>query len=456
MSDTTHSDAVFRPKPSLPPPPNTVGVVGWLRKNLFGGPIDTIFTVVGIWLIGTLLVTVYQYGIANAVWEANSYRECLDTVLPNGEKVGHSGACWAGVAVWMNQYIYGRYPDPEQWRVQLCLAILVLWLMPFWLPRVTAKIQTGLSAVLTFPFLAAHILLGGEAGSFLMLTSSLALALFVTVWLNVITSYAMNKSVGKLVVELTGMADKDDRLHKWVLLAGFAVVFLGALAYESSWDLVAVPTTDWGGLFLTLCISGIAIASAIPSGVILALGRRSKMPVIRVFCTMWIELFRSVPLITILFMAVTMMPLFLPVELNPDKLVMVIVAVCIFASAYMAEIVRGGLQAIPKGQYEAAQALGLNYWKVTTFIVMPQALKLMIPNIVGNFIGLLKDTTLVSIIGLYDILLMAKASGQDPNWLGLHAEPMLFAAGVFFIICFAMSKYSQHLERTIAGGYGRR
>jgi general L-amino acid transport system permease protein len=180
------------------------------------------------------------------------------------------------------------------------------------------------------------------------------------------------------------------------------------------------------------------------------------MPVIRVFCTAFIELFRSVPLITILFMAVTMMPLFLPVEINPDKLVLVIVAVCIFAAAYMAEIVRGGLQAINKGQYEAAQAMGLNYWKMMTLIIMPQALKVMIPNIVGNFIGLLKDTTLVSIIGLYDILLMAKASGQDGKWLGMHTEPFLFTAAVFFVVCFCMSKYSQHLERTIGGGYGRR
>ena len=239
-------------------------------------------------------------------------------------------------------------------------------------------------------------------------------------------------------------------------MTGFAVLFVASVIYQGTWSLEPVQTTVWGGLFLTLCISGIGIASALPSGVVLALGRRSKMPVIRVFCTLWIELFRSVPLITILFMAVTMMPLFLPVELNPDKLVMVIVAVCIFASAYMAEIVRGGLQAINKGQYEAAQALGLNYWKMMTFIIMPQALKLMIPNIVGNFIGLLKDTTLVSIIGLYDILLMVKASGQDPKWLGLHSEPMIFAAAVFFVICYAMSKYSQHLERTIAGGYGRR
>jgi general L-amino acid transport system permease protein len=262
--------------------------------------------------------------------------------------------------------------------------------------------------------------------------------------------------LGEVLVGIAGFADKDDRMHKYVHLAGFGVGFVLAFLFQSTWTLTFVPTVTWGGLFLTLVIAGIGITSAIPSGVLLALGRRSKMPVIRVFCTSFIELFRSVPLITILFMAVTMMPLFLPVNINPDKLVLVIVAVCIFAAAYMAEIVRGGLQAINKGQYEAAQAMGLNYWKMMGLVVMPQALKLMIPNIVGNFMGLLKDTTLVSIIGLYDILLMTKASGQDPRWLGLHTEPMLFAAAVFFVICFCMSKYSQHLENTIGGGYGRR
>jgi len=455
MADTTQSDAVFRPKPSLPPPPNTVGVVGWLRRNLFGGPFDTILTILGGALIFWIAYNFVEYALINAVWTANSYRECLDHVLPNGQKVGHDGACWAGVGVWMNQYIYGRYPDEEQWRILLGLAILVAWLLPFWLPKVEAKIQTGVSAVLTFPFLAARMFLGGDAGFVLTVMSAVAMSLFVLVWLNVITSYAMNQSIGKVLIKAAGAEDREP-LHKWIFLGAFGALFVLGLIFESTWALPEVTTTAWGGLFLTLCISGIAIASALPSGVVLALGRRSKMPVIRVFCTCWIELFRSVPLITILFMAVTMMPLFLPVELNPDKLIMVIVAVCIFASAYMAEIVRGGLQAISKGQYEAAQALGLNYWKMMTFIIMPQALKLMIPNIVGNFIGLLKDTTLVSIIGLYDILLMVKASGQDPKWLGLHSEPLLFAAAVFFVICFCMSKYSQHLERTIAGGYGRR
>lgn len=449
MAELTQDDTVFRPKPSLPPPPNTAGTIGWLRKNLFGGPFDTLMTILGASLIAYVGYSLYQYAIVNAVWEADSYRECLD--INQGE-----GACWAGVKTWTNNYLYGRYPNAEQWRVNLGGILLAVWLAPFWFPKVTHKIPVGVSAVLTFPFLAGALFLGGSPGWFMQIMVSIALTLFAAVWLHVAACYAGFPTLGAALVRLSGLGGKDERLHKYVLAVAFVVGFVIALFFQANWDLKPVPTVNWGGLFLTLVISGIAISSALPSGVILALGRRSKMPVIRVFCTAFIELFRSVPLITILFMAVTMMPLFLPVNINPDKIVLVIVAVCIFAAAYMAEIVRGGLQAIDKGQYEAAQAMGLNYWKMMTLIVMPQALKLMIPNIVGNFIGLLKDTTLVSIIGLYDILLMARASGQDTQWLGMHTEPFLFVAAVFFVICFCMSKYSQHLERTIGGGYGRR
>lgn len=449
MTDATQSDTVFRPKPSLPPPANTVGAVGWLRKNLFGGPIDTILTLLGLYIIYQIVAFAIDYGIVNAIWSAETYRECLDR--NRGE-----GACWAGIAVWFNSMMYGRYPDEEQWRVNLGGIVLLLWLIPFWLPKITGKIQIGMSAVLTFPFLGAAMFIGGEFGLFLHVMASVALTLFVAVYLHVASTYLSGRSLPDLLVNITGFANKDDRLHKYVLLGAFAVGFVLSLIYLASWELVEVPTTIWGGLFLTLVISGIGIASALPNGILLALGRRSKMPVIRVFCTAFIELFRSVPLITILFMAVTMMPLFLPVEFNPPKLAMVIVAVCIFAAAYMAETVRGGLQAVNKGQYEAAQAMGLNFWKMMALIVMPQALKLMIPNIVGSFMGLMKDTTLVSIIGLYDILLMGKAAGQNPSWLGFHTEPLLFTAMFFFVLCYAMSKYSQHLERTIGGGYGRR
>ncbi|WPZ33075.1 amino acid ABC transporter permease [Thalassobaculum sp. OXR-137] len=449
MTDATQSDTAFRPKPSLPPPPNTVGVIGWLRKNLFGGPVDAILTLLGIYVVYLILQFAVEYGILNAVWTADTYRECLD--INKGE-----GACWAGIGAWFNGMMYGRYPDEEQWRVNLGGIILLLWLIPFWLPKVTGKIQVGMSAVLTFPFLGSALFIGGDLGIFLHVMAAIALTLFVSVWLHVTLCYVAGKSLPQTLVSVTGFADKDDRLHKYVLMGAFGIGFVLAMIYIGTWELQEVPTTIWGGLFLTLVISGIGIASALPNGILLALGRRSKMPVIRVFCTAFIELFRSVPLITILFMAVTMMPLFLPVEINPPKLAMVIVAVCIFAAAYMAETVRGGLQAVSKGQYEAAQAMGLSFWKMMALIVMPQALKLMIPNIVGSFMGLMKDTTLVSIIGLYDILLMGKAAGQNPSWLGFHTEPLLFTAAIFFVLCFAMSKYSQHLERTIGGGYGRR
>jgi len=174
--------------------------------------------------------------------------------------------------------------------------------------------------------------------------------------------------------------------------------------------------------------------------------RRSKLPVARVLSTSFIELFRSVPLITVLFMATTMFPLFMPEGFVLNKLVQVIIAVCLFNACYMAETVRGGLQTIPIGQFEGGHTIGLGYWQTMGLIIMPQALKRMIPNIVGNFISLLKDTTLVSIIGLFDVLTMLRAIGKDRTWLGLHLEPLVFGALLFFLLCFAMSKYSRHLE----------
>jgi general L-amino acid transport system permease protein len=169
----------------------------------------------------------------------------------------------------------------------------------------------------------------------------------------------------------------------------------------------------------------------------------------------FIELFRSVPLITILFMFNTMLPLFLPAGVEVNRLLRAIVAVCLFAAAYMAEIVRGGLQAIPKGQYEAAAAVGLGYWQSTIFIILPQALRVMIPTIVGQFIGLFKDTTLVSIIGLFDLLSMSRAVGEDTRWLGLFIEPFFFVTMIYFVFCFAMSQYSMTLERRLGAGQRR-
>ncbi|GIR54892.1 MAG: hypothetical protein CM15mP62_23630 [Rhodospirillaceae bacterium] len=224
------------------------------------------------------------------------------------------------------------------------------------------------------------------------------------------------------IIKLAGFAGRSERLHKVPVIVSAAIMFLFSLFVINGVAFKEMSNNLWGGLFLTLVISGIGIATALPAGILLALGRRSKMTVIRVLCVAFIELFRSVPLITILFMATTMFPLFLPEGFHINKLASAIVAVCLFAAAYMAEVVRGGLQAIPKGQYEAAEAVGLTYWQSMGFIVMPQALKYMIPNIVSNFMGLFKDTTLVSIIGLYDLLGMINAVSQDPSWIGLHHD----------------------------------
>jgi general L-amino acid transport system permease protein len=190
----------------------------------------------------------------------------------------------------------------------------------------------------------------------------------------------------------------------------------------------------------------------LPIGVLLALGRRSTMPVVRMLCIGFIELVRAVPLITVLFMASVMLPLFLPAGVNFDKLLRALIGVALFSSAYMAEVVRGGLQAIPNGQYEAAKALGLSYAKMMGLVVLPQALRIVIPGIVNNFISLFKDTTLVLIIGLFDLLGIVKAAMTDPAWLGLALEGYVFAGFVFWIFCFAMSRYSMRLERRLSAG----
>jgi len=440
--DSSSGDViVFSPKASKPPPPTTVGVLGWFRENLFYSWFSTVLTFVCLYLIYITLAALYQWGVADAVCEAESRRQCLDT--------SPHGACWAGIVTWFNAIIYGRFPDAEQWRVNLGFIILFLWMAPLWFPRLKGKIGIGITVVLLYPFLAAYLFAGGERGWFMQFMVFLAITEFVKAWLHIILFLTTGRTLGEWIVGLTGFTDKHERLHKYPNL-GFTAIILAIVYFVlHDWTAVAVNTNLWGGLFLTLVIAGVAIVTALPGGITLALGRRSHMPVVRVSAIAFIELFRSVPLITVLFMAVTMMPLFLPPDVQLNKLVQVIIGVCLFAAAYMAEVVRGGLQAVPNGQYEAAKAMGLTYWKSMNLIVLPQALKLMIPNIVGNFIGLLKDTTLVSIIGLYDMLGMLKATGQNPIWIGLHTEPLMFGAFVYFVLCFAMSQYSQSLERKL-------
>ena len=219
--------------------------------------------------------------------------------------------------------------------------------------------------------------------------------------------------------------------------------------------LAAVDTSSWGGLLLTLVIAGVGMTAALPLGVLLALGRRSQMPAIQTLCVTFIEFWRGVPLITVLFMSSVMLPLFLPAGMNFDKLLRALIGVTLFQAAYMAEVVRGGLQAIPKGQIEAAAALGLGYWKTMSLIVLPQALKLVIPGIVNTFIALFKDTSLVLIIGLFDLMNIVHNATTNPEWLGFSTEGYVFAAAVYWLFCFGMSRYSQSLEKRLHTGHKR-
>jgi general L-amino acid transport system permease protein len=226
----------------------------------------------------------------------------------------------------------------------------------------------------------------------------------------------------------------------------------------ASWlGLPEVPTSLWGGILVTLLVATVGIVFSLPFGVLLALGRRSKLPIVQLASVIFIEFVRGVPLITVLIMANTMLPLFLPGNMTVDRLARPLVGVALFASAYMAEVVRGGLQAIPKGQYEGAMSLGLNYWQMMVFIVLPQALRIVIPGIVNTFIGLFKDTSLVAIVGIFDLIKTIEASRIDPNWAAptISYTGYAFAGLFYFLFCWGMSRYSIGVERRLAAGQKR-
>ena len=358
--------------PDLPPPLTEVGVIGWLRQNLFSSTWNSILTLLGLYLAYLIFVPLIEWAFVEANWVGDSRDACTA-----------GGACWVFIRVRMDQFLYGFYPAAEQWRVNLTALILVLTLAWLMLPRLPGKRIAGAFALLVFPVVAYLLLHGGHFG------------------------------------------------------------------------LAMVETTRWGGLMLTLVLAIVGIVAAFPLGIVLALGRRSEMPVVRAFSVAYIELWRGVPLITVLFMSSVMLPLFLPEGVNFDKLLRALIGIVLFQASYIAEVVRGGLQAIPKGQYEAADALGLSYWKKMLLVILPQALKLVIPGIVNTFNELFKDTTLVLIIGLLDLLAIIKTALEDPNWLGYSIEGYVFAGVVFWIFCFGMSRYSMMVERRLHTGHRR-
>jgi general L-amino acid transport system permease protein len=259
------------------------------------------------------------------------------------------------------------------------------------------------------------------------------------------------------MVGIYGLLGGPERYRKYAAIFFFVVFpIVSFWLLRGGLGLLPVPTEQWGGFMLTLVIALVGIVLSLPCGILLALGRRSNLPIVHLLCVIFIEFVRGVPLITVIFMANIMLPLFLPSDVDVNVLLRVLVGTTAFVSAYMAEVVRGGLQAIPKGQFEGAMALGLGYWQMMRLIILPQALRIAIPSIVNTFIGFFKDTTLVSMVGLYDFLNMVKAGFKDPNWVGVEITGFGFCAMVYWICCFSMSRYSMHLERKLHTGHKKR
>ena len=264
--------------------------------------------------------------------------------------------------------------------------------------------------------------------------------------------WRVNLSYIMLAVAVVPLLFDGFPFRKHFLKFTYAFPIIAFFLLNGGLGLQEVSTNKWGGLLVTLVLGCTGIALAFPLGVILALGRRSNLPVISMMCTLFIEFIRGVPLITLLFFGMVMLPLFLPEGINMDGLARVLVAVTLFQSAYMAEVIRGGLQAIPQGQYEAARSIGLSYWQMNMKIVLPQAIRISIPSIVNTSIGLFKDTTLVIIVGLLDLLGIGRGALADTTWLGLAYEVYFFVSLVFFIFTFAMSRYSLYLEKKLKTG----
>lgn len=439
-------------RPQEPAPASTRGAFGWARAHLFGSIGQVLLTVFGILVVLAVVPPMVKFFITDAVWTGSGREACLP------ENVGRPvGACWPFIAAKFNQILYGFYPAEERWRVNIVYILGIVLLVPLLFPRVPYKRTNALAFFGLYPLLSFVLLTGGDLdmrnfglGSFGLDfgITGVAGGLRGTFWLQFLIVAAICVGIAMLVCPFFGGERRGVALG---IAKTFAVLGGVLLFVDIDFGLRQVETRQWGGLLVTLVIAVTGIVASLPLGILLALGRRSELPLVKYSSIIFIEFWRGVPLITVLFFATYMLPLFLPGRFTIDGLLRALVGVALFASAYMAEVVRGGLQAIPKGQYEGAQALGLRSGLMMRLVVLPQALKLVIPGIVNNFIGLFKDTTLVLIVSIFDLLGILRASFTDPAW----ATPTTlftgfgFAGIVYFVFCYGMSRYSMALEKRL-------
>ncbi len=390
---------------ALPPPTERYTILGWLHKNLFDGWFNSILTVVAVGLLSVLLRPLLNWAFNTARWE----------VVPAN----------------FNLILRGQYPAEQAWRLWLALYLLAFVIGFAWAAN-TKLIQGELIVVFAVPLLLLLVpFFDGGIRINLLIVEAAGLV-----------GYA----IGRVLPEKRG------NLGIWALLV-YAVALLlilrGGSGETGAW--AAVPTNLWGGLLLSLLLAVFGIAISFPLGVLLALGRQSKLPAIRMVSVLYIEFIRGVPLISLLFMAQVMLQLFLPDGFPTiDRALRALAAVTLFSAAYTAENVRGGLQSIPKGQYEAAAALGLSAFHSMIYIILPQALRAVIPVLVGQFIGLFKDTSLVALVGLFDLLNIGRTILGNPSWLGTHQEVYAFIGLLYWIFSYTMSYTSRRIEARLA------
>jgi general L-amino acid transport system permease protein len=365
MPDPSAADSTV--KSEMTPPVASVGVVGWVRKNLFSTWYNSLLTVIGIIILWRTMVPFFEWAFIDSIWFSTG-KACQ----------GADGACWSVITANIRFVLFGFYPYELHWRPGLAILLLV---------------------------------------------ALLVISQYRRFW-------------------------KKSLAYGWFL----GLVIMGILLKGGIFGLQSVESTQWGGLPLTLLLSVFGLTAAYPLGIVLALGRQSGMPAIKSLCVVYIELIRGVPLISLLFMSSVVFPLFLPEGVTINSILRAQVAIILFTAAYIAEVVRGGLQGMRKGQYEAADSLGLNYYQTMRLIILPQALKIVIPPSVSILISAFKDTSLVVIIALYDLLKTTQSTLQDPRWMGFSAEAYIFIATIYFICCFYLSNFSRKLEKELDTG----
>ena len=496
--------------PASPPPLKEAGAVKWMRENLFSGWFNTILTLVALYLVVKLVVGAFPW-FYNGVWNAESIRECRDILIAAGKE---TGACFAVLVDRWDHMMFGfTYPQDSYWRPVVAFLLMLVAIAPvlfgqffprkmlfftalypfigFWLIWggslwVPLMILASIIAMLVIfrvveglnvdarRILAAIIGVGAAiglayllfqgatelwfisnsvgGGSIISTISGLvfkAASIFMFVFfipMGIFVGYAIYNDAegGGLVTVVTALA------ALYVCVSYLAGPIAGAFNSIIPIELEAVPSRDMGGYMLNMILGTVCVSLSIPLGILLALGRQSHMPLIKGVCVVFIEFVRGVPLITLLFVANVMLAYFMPPSSNFDLILRVIIMITLFSSAYIAEVIRGGLAALPKGQFEAGDSLGLNYTQSVRLIILPQALKISIPGIVNVAVGLFKDTTLVSVISMFDIVGMIRGPIQQSTaWLGVYWEVYLFACLVFFIVCYSISQYSQWLERQL-------